>query len=204
MKNRKTLVLNNQYMPLSLFPLYTIPAEDAITRFLTDSCTVVEWYDDAIGTVKDLGLHWPSVIANYNGHSFKKDVRLKKESLFYRDHCVCQYCGAPLTLSKMTYDHLHPRARGGKHSWDNVVAACKRCNNEKSDSTSSKWKPRHKPWTPDFYEMVQIRAQYPIVIDDPKWAQFLPNWSGEVIVKGTKPIPDYLAEEDRVDTVEDA
>jgi 5-methylcytosine-specific restriction endonuclease McrA len=197
MKHRKTLVLNNAYMPLSLFPLYTIPAEDAITRYLTDNCDVVEWYPDDIKTVRDIGLKWPSVIANHNGNSFKKDVRLKKESLFYRDHCVCQYCGKPLTVSRVTFDHVDPRAKGGKHSWENVVASCKPCNNAKSDDTSGRWKPKRKPYKPSFYEMLQIRSKYPIVIDDPSWAQFLPNWTGEIIVRGDgKEIPPYLEETD--------
>ena len=201
MKNRRTLVLNSSYLPLSLFPLYTIPAEDAITRYLTDSCSVVVWYEDEIGTVKDLGLKWPSVIANFNGHSFKKDIRLKKESLFYRDHCVCQYCGGELTISSMTYDHVKPRASGGTHDWSNVVASCKECNNLKGDSTDyKKWKPRQAPWTPDFFEMIKIRSKFPIVVDDESWSQFLPNWAGEVIVRGKKEmdektLPKYLLEE---------
>jgi|GEM_PF-84328 len=185
MKNRRTLVLNSSFMPLSMFPLYTIPAEDAITRYLTDNCTVVLWYEDGIKTVKDLGLKWPSVIANFNSHSFRKDVRLKKESLFYRDHCLCQYCGDPLSISNMTYDHLMPRAAGGKHTWDNVVASCKDCNNAKGDSLSPKWKPRQTPWTPSFYEMMQIRSKFPIVVDDPDWVQFLPNWTGKIIQRGS-------------------
>lgn len=182
MKHLRTLVLNSSYMPLSLFPLYTISAEDAITRYLNNSCAVVEWYDRPILTASRDDLRWPSVIANYNGHSFKKDIRLKKESLYYRDHCVCQYCGTPLTVHTLTYDHVIPRAKGGKHSFDNVVASCKPCNNEKGDTISSKWVPKHKPWNPDFYDMLKIRSRYPILVDDEKWKNFLPNWTGEVTV----------------------
>lgn len=203
-KNRRTLVLNNQYMPLSLFPLYTIPAEDAITRYLTDSCNVVEWYPDEIGTVRDLKLQWPSVITNYHGHTFVKDVRLKKESLFYRDHCMCQYCGEPLTISSMTYDHLIPRAAGGKHTWDNVVASCKRCNNQKGDSLSPKWKPRQKPFVPDFFQMVKIRSKFPIVIDDPSWEKFLPNWVGGVTIRNRRDskIPDTFDVDDPEEVID--
>lgn len=200
MKQRRTLVLNSSYLPLSLFPLYTIPAEDAITRYLTDNCSVVEWYDDEIKTVRDIHLRWPSVIANHNDRSFKKDVRLKKETLFYRDHGICQYCGTPLSLSKMTYDHVVPRASGGKHRFDNVVSSCKKCNNAKGDSTSKRWRPRQVPWTPDFFEMMQIRSKFPIVVDDPSWAQFLPNWTGEIIVKGGgRTMPADLVDEEGED-----
>lgn len=183
MRKYRTLVLNNQYLPLSLFPLYTIPAEDAIARYLNERCHVVAWYDHVIQTPSRSDLQWPSVIVNYNGNSFRKEVRLKKESLFYRDQCQCVYCGEPLTVKSLTYDHLHPRSKGGAHSWDNVVAACLSCNSEKDDSTGPSWKPKRKPWTPNFYEMIDIRKKYPLVVDDEQWVQFLPNWVGEIIVR---------------------
>lgn len=175
------MVLNNQYMPLSLFPLYTVDAEDAITRYLNGNCTVVEWYDRKIKT-PSIDVRWPSVISNHNGHSFKKEVRLKKESLFYRDHCKCAYCGVNLTVQSLTFDHMIPTSKGGKHSFDNVVASCKACNNEKSDSMHPKWKPRHAPWSPTYHEMLKIRAQYPIVVDDESWVPFLPGFAAENVI----------------------
>ncbi len=30
-------------------------------------------------------------------------------------------------------DHVIPRSRGGTHTWDNVVAACRRCNSKKEN-----------------------------------------------------------------------
>jgi 5-methylcytosine-specific restriction endonuclease McrA len=46
-----------------------------------------------------------------------------------RDRHRCQYCDA----SAETLDHVTPRSRGGTHSWENVVAACLRCNAVKRD-----------------------------------------------------------------------
>ena len=179
----RTLVLNNPFLPLSLFPLYTIPSEDAIVRYLNKNCQVVSWYEKKVLTPSRSDLYWPSVIVNYNGHSFRKEVKLKKESLFYRDHRKCVYCGDDLTLQSITFDHLVPRSKGGHHIWENVVAACRKCNAEKSDSLSPRWKPRKKPWRPNFYEMLEIRRKYPIIVYDESWKQFLPNWIGDVIVK---------------------
>ena len=39
------------------------------------------------------------------------------------------YCGAPAE----NVDHVIPRSRGGPHTWDNVVAACRRCNSRKEN-----------------------------------------------------------------------
>jgi 5-methylcytosine-specific restriction endonuclease McrA len=49
--------------------------------------------------------------------------------VFVRDGHRCQYCGAQAE----NIDHVVPRSRGGTHSWDNVVACCRRCNSRKED-----------------------------------------------------------------------
>lgn len=36
---------------------------------------------------------------------------------------------------KLTIDHILPLSKGGGHEWNNVVAACSRCNNKKADRT---------------------------------------------------------------------
>jgi 5-methylcytosine-specific restriction endonuclease McrA len=179
-----TLVLNRSYLPLSIMPLYKIPADEAIHRFLKGNCDVVEWYDVTIGTQNDAGLRWPSVIANHNNHSFNKDVRMRRESLFYRDHCRCVYCGKELTLRSLTLDHVKPRAKGGTHTFDNVSISCKKCNNLKSDSTSDHWKPRYKPYKPTFYQLLEIRKKYPLIVDHESWIQFLPKWTGPILIRG--------------------
>ena len=43
----------------------------------------------------------------------------------------CQYCGA----AAENLDHVIPRSRGGQHIWENVVAACRRCNAKKENRT---------------------------------------------------------------------
>lgn len=182
--NLKTLVLNREYLPLSVFPLYTISAEEAIHRYLNGNCDVVEWYDRIIKTPSRTDLRWPSVIANKNGHSFKKSVRISKESLFYLYHCKCAYCGAELSIKTLTKDHIVPISKGGKHTFDNLAACCTFCNAKKSDSTSSHWKPRIKPWVPTFHQLLDIRSKYPIVVEHENWIPFLPNWAAEIKVKG--------------------
>jgi 5-methylcytosine-specific restriction endonuclease McrA len=60
---------------------------------------------------------------------FRAHAPLTRRAVFARDAWSCQYCGAPAE----NLDHVVPRSKGGAHSWDNVVAACRRCNSRKEN-----------------------------------------------------------------------
>jgi 5-methylcytosine-specific restriction endonuclease McrA len=60
---------------------------------------------------------------------YRARVALNRRAVFLRDAHRCQYCGA----AAENIDHVVPRSRGGTHSWDNVVAACRPCNARKED-----------------------------------------------------------------------
>lgn len=53
---------------------------------------------------------------------------LCNRTLFRRDDHRCLYCGRQFRRSELTRDHVIPISRGGGNKWENVVAACKRCN----------------------------------------------------------------------------
>ena len=59
---------------------------------------------------------------------------VNRREVLRRDKHACQYCGG---TKQLTLDHVIPRSKGGKHSWDNVVIACERCNSRKGDCTPS-------------------------------------------------------------------
>lgn len=181
--NLRTLVLNPNFMPVSVFPnLYTIPAEDAIVRHLNGSCTVVYWHNRHVLTPSRHDLFWPSVIVNNNTRSFNKEVRLKRSTLYYRDHMRCSYCDEELEFHENTYDHVIPRVRGGDHSWENVVLACKECNSKKGDSLPvGKWTPKRKPYKPTFFDLLEQRKKFPVYIDDENWRQFLPGFTNTIV-----------------------
>ncbi|MEM7080685.1 MAG: HNH endonuclease [Pseudomonadota bacterium] len=56
---------------------------------------------------------------------------LTNRALFGRDRNVCLYCGKSFQDGDLTRDHVVPVSKGGRDQWDNVVAACKRCNHFK-------------------------------------------------------------------------
>jgi len=60
-------------------------------------------------------------------------VKLTRREIFARDRYTCQYCFH--TGSELTLDHVVPRHRGGAHSWENLVTACKTCNHRKGGRT---------------------------------------------------------------------
>ena len=53
-----------------------------------------------------------------------------KNLIYKRDKNKCQYCGSTKSL---TIDHVIPRSRGGKDTWENLVVACSPCNIKKGD-----------------------------------------------------------------------
>lgn len=62
-------------------------------------------------------------------------LRFNRRNLFARDQNRCQYCGIVFSLSQLSFDHIIPRSRGGKTTWENVVCSCLRCNGRKGDQT---------------------------------------------------------------------
>lgn len=60
---------------------------------------------------------------------------LTNRALFERDNYQCLYCGRYFDGADLTRDHILPSSRGGRDSWENVVAACRRCNQHKGCHT---------------------------------------------------------------------
>lgn len=78
-----------------------------------------------------MSLPEPSVVklAHYVKVPYRARIALNRRAVFARDGHRCQYCGA----TAENIDHVIPRSRGGTHTWDNVVAACRTCNTRKED-----------------------------------------------------------------------
>lgn len=58
-------------------------------------------------------------------------VEYSKANVLRRDRYRCAYCDRAAT----TIDHIVPKAHDGPSTWLNTVAACEKCNWEKSDRT---------------------------------------------------------------------
>jgi 5-methylcytosine-specific restriction endonuclease McrA len=78
----------------------------------------------------------PSVIRLLAYRHIPQQTRaLSRKNILLRDRNTCQFCRSILPASELTLDHVLPRSRGGRSSWENLVACCYQCNNRKGDRT---------------------------------------------------------------------
>ena len=179
----RSLVLNANYMPISIFPLQTIPVEDAITRVFNNKYQVVFDYPRKI-LHPNLDMNWPAIVARTRTTNIKQGVRFARDNVYYRDHGLCQYCESKIELQSSTYDHVIPRSKGGLHVWENVVTSCRNCNNAKGNRLpKDSFVPKRMPYKPTYWELAAARKLFPILIDHESWREFLPDWQGDIILK---------------------
>jgi 5-methylcytosine-specific restriction endonuclease McrA len=109
----------------------------------------------------------PSVVRlRYFVHvPYRAGTALTRRAVFARDGWVCQYCGS----TAENVDHVLPKSRGGLHAWDNVVAACRRCNSRKENRLAHEvgLTLRRTPFTPkDGFRLSLGRLE-------PEWEAYL-------------------------------
>jgi 5-methylcytosine-specific restriction endonuclease McrA len=128
MLDSPVLVLNQSYEPLNLCRV-----RRAVVLVFRGKAEVLENSRGEVHSVTQV-FFIPSVIRLvYMVKRPHHQRKLTKLEVFNRDHYTCQYCGR--RTRELTLDHVIPRGRGGKHSWDNVVSACKVCNCRKGGRT---------------------------------------------------------------------
>jgi 5-methylcytosine-specific restriction endonuclease McrA len=84
--------------------------------------------------------------------------KITRRAIFARDRWTCQYCGRE--RSSLTVDHVIPRCKGGRSSWDNIVTCCAPCNRRKGDRLPKQadMHPRHAPRPPSPTIFVHVAA----------------------------------------------
>jgi hypothetical protein len=82
------------------------------------------------------GIYLPSVIrlVVYKHVPLRMQVTTRR-NILVRDGYRCQYCGEKFRGGDLTLDHVIPRSQGGKNSWENLVACCRKDNHRKADRT---------------------------------------------------------------------
>lgn len=148
--SRRVLVLNRLWQPVNI-----IGVKRAFSLLMQEHAQVIcagdfqvmnaaEWIEyslanppekdsDAIHTVR-MSLRIPHVLLL--GHYDRvptKEVKFNRQNVFERDGFVCQYCGNKFHDHDLNLDHVIPRDRGGRTSWENIVTSCIRCNTKKAN-----------------------------------------------------------------------
>ena len=124
-------------------------------------------------TGKQSSLAIRSVIATCgNVHRAKSFSGFNNQMLFRRDNYRCMYCGAKFSHAELTRDHVVPRAQGGRDIWENVVAACSRCNHFKADRTPEQagMKLLAIPFRPNLFESMYL-AQHKVLEDQMEYLE---------------------------------
>ena len=166
-----TLLLNADAQPVSYLPISAIQWKEAITYLWLDKVHVLEWYDDWMVRSEKWETRVPAVMMLKEMQRRKSNPRFSKVNLYIRDVYTCQYCNTPYGKSNLTLDLVLPLSKGGKTSWENIVAACGPCNHSKGDKTHMK--PIKVPYAPDYYDLVNKRKQLDMNIQHPSWSSYL-------------------------------
>lgn len=149
------LVLNADYRPLGLLPLEVMGWQEVVKNTIAGQVDVVTEYDLAVRS-PSISMRLPAVVALRTFVRRREIPPLNRHNvLVLRDRCSCAYCGKTFPISHLTWDHVIPRAQGGKHRWENLVGACTACNWRKADRTPEEarmpllW----RPWLPSMDEL---------------------------------------------------
>lgn len=167
-----TLVLDMGYQPIN-----SVPLSKAFRYIVKGKVEVLEHYDDY-----PVHPDWtaPAVVRlTYWVRPHKTRVRFSRQNVLARDRYRCQYCGERKPLRQLTFDHVIPRSRGGKTSWENIVTACSECNVKKDARTPAeahmqlRKRPTRPPWLPIFNTKLRDVSEIP-----PEWREY---WSYELL-----------------------
>ncbi|MBI4496557.1 MAG: HNH endonuclease [Chloroflexi bacterium] len=166
--NLAVLVLNQNYEPLNVCTV-----RRAFILVDRGKAEVLEHNHASIRTpthVYDV----PSVIRLiYLIRRPRAQRRLSRREIFLRDRYTCQYCGRE--TRDLTIDHVVPRHRGGRHSWENLTSACKPCNHRKAGRTpdEARMKLLQEPQPPPAAGSPFV---YPHLVSRQEWRKFIPEW----------------------------
>jgi 5-methylcytosine-specific restriction endonuclease McrA len=117
-----------------------------IKAVFLDRVDVVSTYDQVVHS-PSFEMKLPSVVSLKSYVAQDRPPAFTRFNLFLRDGFSCQYCHRG---DDLTFDHVIPRSRGGRTTWENIVTACARCNLQKGGRTPNEahMHPRHRPRRP--------------------------------------------------------
>lgn len=163
MLNGRVLLLNASWEPMKIISMHR-----AVILIVEDKAEVIESKEGRVIRSPSITIPVPSVI-RLNKYVYvptkKKNIPISRRAILNRDNRECAYCGREAD----TIDHIHPRSKGGKHEWTNVIAACRKCNSKKGSKLLKDigWKLRFEPIDP-------LDKRWAVSgISDPAWHNYI-------------------------------
>ena len=178
--NCPALVLNADFRPLSYFPLSLWSWQDAVKAVFLGRVNIISEYDRTVRS-PSFEMRLPSVISLKDYVPTARRPAFTRFNVFLRDGFECQYCGDGFPTQDLTFDHVVPRSRGGRTTWENVVTACGDCNLFKGNRLprESAMFPVHRPYQPSTHQLQENGRRFPPNFLHQSWRDFL-YWDVEL------------------------
>lgn len=175
-----TLVLDQSYLPVA-----RIHWQRAVTLLCLGKVEVVDEYADKDIRSVTFSIKMPSVVRFITQMRRKKRaVKFSRENVYTRDHGKCQYCGESVPRPEATYDHVTPRAAGGKTTWENIVICCVPCNQKKGGRTPQQagMKLRSRPVKPKKLPDIRVTVMWKPGMPESwrAWVRDYQYWNSEL------------------------
>lgn len=174
------LILNADFRPLSYYPLSLWPWQEAVKAVFRESVTVISEYDRIVRS-PGMSMKLPSVLALREYVPMAQSPAFTRFNVFLRDQWTCQYCAGHFKTQELSFDHVIPRSRGGRTTWQNIVAACRECNTKKGNRLPSEvgMFPIADPRRPNVFELHDHGRRFPPNFLHESWGDFL-YWDTEL------------------------
>lgn len=166
MVNDLVLVLNSGMVPIAVCTV-----RDAVLAIFRDIAIPVKESDGVLRS-PSTSIQIPRIISHYRYHRIPRArPTINKRNIILRDDHTCVYCKKRFSADELTVDHVVPRSRWKKvmgpaskfefHSWENLVAACRRCNSLKGSRLLKElgWKLDRPPREPQSSAAIIISRQ---------------------------------------------
>ncbi|RTR19555.1 HNH endonuclease [Azospirillum griseum] len=174
------LVLNADFRPLSYYPLSLWSWQETVKAVFLDRVNIVSHYDRVVRSPHS-EFRLPSVISLKEFVPANRRPAFTRFNVFLRDRFTCQYCGRPFPTHDLTFDHVIPRSRGGRTTWENVITSCAACNLAKGNQMpqSCGMVPLSPPFQPSAHELQENGRGFPPNFLHESWRDFL-YWDTEL------------------------
>jgi len=164
MLNTRVLVLNQNYEPICV-----CTARRAIILLYLEKAELIEKNHYIVRSIS-MSIPLPSIVrlSKYIKVQ-RKRILLSRKNIIKRDKHICQYCGS--LDGSVTIDHVIPKDKGGKDTWENLVCACMECNGKKGNRTPEEahMPLLRKPKKPGYLFFIQ----HLIGVPDERWKPYL-------------------------------
>jgi len=151
----RVIVLNADYSFLNI-----VSWKKAMCILAKGKAEVIKYQEKIVNTI-DKTIRMPVVLRLIKliRTLFRTKVPFSKKNVMVRDGFRCMYCGA--TNVRLTIDHLIPKAKGGKSTFENCVTSCRECNHRKGDKLPSEIKmyPSKMPYQPTISQFLQEKMK---------------------------------------------